>query len=319
VVVGAAAPQNSSLVSIGNQWTPGTGSGATMANMGFNQWRTVAESGSAQSGFLISCGDFGILDAPGACYQFGEGANGGTVIGTEGQLVVNSAHPNNVPSFNTFTAEPNVTSTGFINEARGFKTNFNGFNNSTSMTWLGFDAQFMSGVRGGNFAGFRAGLPTVSSTTMPFARGLWVQGPTANTAITTASGVYVEDLATHAGITNRYSFFGVGMTDTAHFGGPLEAGGPFTFNVSKNQHFQTFAAQSDSDGICTMASGACTAIVFATPYNTKPSCVCSWTGSGTFTTGAALKCNQTTAQVAPSSTTGTDTAEISYHCGGTPN
>jgi len=183
------------------------------------------------------------LAIAGACFQFGEG--GGSQI--EGHLIASSGHPANTASFNVFTAEPNSQSTGFVKEARGFRTNFNGFNNSTSMTWLGFDAQFLSGVRGGNFVGFRAGLPTVSSTTMPFARGLWVQAPSANTSITTASGVYVQDLATHSGITNRYSFYGAGATDTAHFGGPLELGGPFIFLTDNAQDIGATGANRPRD------------------------------------------------------------------------
>jgi len=115
------------------------------------------------------------------------------------------------------------------------------------MTWLGFDAQFLSGVRGGNFAGFRAGLPTVNTTNMPFARGLWVQAPTGNTSIATASGVYVEDLTTHTGITNRYSFYGAGATDTAHFGGPLELGGPFIFLTDSAQDIGATGANRPRD------------------------------------------------------------------------
>jgi hypothetical protein len=240
VVIGAASPGNVQLTTFDNQWTPGV---VTMALLGYSQWRTAAEASGVSGGFLISCGDFGIADAPGACFQFGDSGN----TSTEGHVIASSGHPNNTSSFNVFTAEPNSQSTGFVNEARGFRTTFNGFNNSTSMTWLGFDAQFLSGVRGGNFAGFRAGLPTVSSTTMPFARGLWVQAPSANTSITIASGVYVEDLATHTGITNRYSFYGAGAADTAYFGGPLELGGPFIFLTDNAQDIGATRAHRPRD------------------------------------------------------------------------
>ena len=222
VVIGAANPGNFQLTALDNAWTPGV---VTMASLGYNQWRTAAEASGVSSGVLISCGDYGIADAPGACFQLGDGG----ATSTEGHIITTSGHPNNTASFNTFTAEPNVQSTGFVNEARGFRTNFNGFNNSKSMSWVGFDAAFMSAVRGGNSAGYRFTMPTVNTTTQPVSRGLWVAAPTGNTLIGTGSGVYVEDLATHTGITNRYSFFGVGATDTAHFGGPLELGGPFIF------------------------------------------------------------------------------------------
>ena len=240
VLIGAPSPGNVQVNSIGNQWSPGV---MTMANLGFTQWRTVAEGSSVSGGFLVSCGDYGITDAPGACFQFGEGG----ATPTEGHIITSSGHPNNSASFNTFTAEPNVQSTGFVNEARGFRTNFNGFNNSTSMNWVGFDAAFMSAVRGGNSAGYRFTMPIVNATTQPFSRGLWVAAPTGNTLIGTGSGVYVEDLATHTGITNRYSFFGAGATDKAHFGGPLELGGPFIFLTDNAQDIGETGANRPRD------------------------------------------------------------------------
>jgi len=100
------------------------------------------------------------------------------------------------------------------------------------MKAIGFDAAMPWNLRGGNSVGFRFTIPTVLATfNQPFSRGLWVAAPVANTNITTASGVYVEDLATFSGITNKYSFFGVGATDIGHFGGPMETKGPFTFTT----------------------------------------------------------------------------------------
>jgi hypothetical protein len=217
VLIGASVPGSTSFVSIGNQWTPGTGSGMSMANTGFSQWRTAAESGSVQGGFLISCGDSGILDTPGACFQFGEG---GSLIGSEGHIVVSSAHPHNTASFNVFTAEPNSTSTGFVNEARGFQTKINGFNNSTSMTWVPFDVTWMSGVRGGNYGGYRSVFPVVAGTTMPSARGFWVKAPASSSAITTAEGYYSEDICGVGGIGTCYAFHSVGANDLVSAAGP---------------------------------------------------------------------------------------------------
>jgi len=214
-----------------------------MATLGFSAWRTAAEASTVSNRVLISCGDSGIADAPGSCFQFGEGGNNAT----EGYIIAGSGHPNNTTNFNMFTAEPNVQRTGFVNEARGFRTNFNGFNNSTSITWLGFDAAFMSAVRGGNSVGYRFTMPTVNTTTQPFSRGLWIAAPTGNTLIGAGSGVYVEDLATHTGITNRYSFFGAGATDTAHFGGPLELGGPFIFLTDNAQDIGETGANRPRD------------------------------------------------------------------------
>lgn len=250
VVIGAASPGNAQLTSIANQWGPGV---VTMSLLGFTQWRTAAEASGVGAGWLISCGDFDITDAPtNGCFQFGEGG----ASSVEGHVIVSSGHPGNTASFNVFTAEPNSQVSGFVNEARGFRTNFNMFGNSTSMISVGFDAQYLAAVRGGNFAGFRAGFPTVSTTTMPFARGLWIQAPIATTQITTASGVYIEDLATNSGITNRYSFFGAGATDIAHFGGPLEL--PASGSANKAVCFK---ADGKTLGFCSTvvaSDGSCT-------------------------------------------------------------
>ena len=64
VLIGAANPGNITLTSIGNQWAPGN---MTMANLGFSAWYGVTNFGAQ----LISCGDYGILDAPAGCFQYG--------------------------------------------------------------------------------------------------------------------------------------------------------------------------------------------------------------------------------------------------------
>jgi hypothetical protein len=310
VLIRAANPGVVMLTSLGNQWAPG---GMTMANLGFSQWRTLDEAGGANSAVLISCGDYGIADAPGGCFQFGEGGT----ASTEGNIVVNSRHAINSSSFNTFTAEPSVGSTGFVNEAVGFKANILGYNNSTAMKFIGFDAAFATSVRGGNSVGFRFTMPTIQSgtTAQPFSRGLWVAAPTANTLITTGTGVYVEDLATHTGITNRYSFFGVGATDTAHFGGPTELGGSLSFISGKGQHITTQAASNDIVGTLATSASTTASVTFTTNYTATPVCVLtpqttgltSWYLSAIGTTGF-------TVTVAPRGT-----YTFGYHCLGNPN
>jgi hypothetical protein len=232
VVIGAAEPSNVNLTAIGNDWSPGS---TTLATLGYGAWRTYAESGTAGSGVLISCGDSGISDAPSyGCYQFGEG---GASIGTEGHLVVNSGHEANTPSFNTYTAEP-VAGLSFVNEARGFQTNFAGGSNSTSMNFVGFDAAwspnggYRGRIRGGNSIGYRFTMPTVNSMAQPSSIGFLVNPPTANTLITNAYGVYVGDLARVTGITNRYSFYSAGATDTMFLAGFLNIGGQFTSTLA---------------------------------------------------------------------------------------
>jgi hypothetical protein len=223
------------LTSIANQWN------FTMSAMGFNAWRTEVENSSLTNEVLTSCGDIGIPDAPGACFQFGEG---GAAL-TEGHLVVGSPRNGNTASFNTYTAETQPSNTSFVNEAVGFKSNFSGspsgnnnssffLNLSTSMKMIGFDAAQPWQIRGGNAAGFRFTVPTVQpgTTAMPFARGLWVAAPSANTLITEADGVYVEDLSTHTGITNKFAFKSLGASDTMSVAGPITTASQFTSTLA---------------------------------------------------------------------------------------
>lgn len=233
VLIGAATPSSVNLTSIGNYWSPGP---STMATLGYAAWRTAAEGGPISGGTLISCGDFGPSDAPGWCYQFGDGADeGGT---NEGNIVISSDHFNNVPSFNTYTAEPHAANAAFINEARGFQTNFVAGTNSTSMNFVGFDTTLSpngglgNAMRGGNTIGYRFTMPIVNSTAQPSSIGLLVNPPTANTLITNAYGVYVGNLASVTGITNRYSFYSAGATDTMFLAGLLNIGGQFTSTLA---------------------------------------------------------------------------------------
>jgi hypothetical protein len=234
VLIGKS-PTQFTLTSIANQW------GFTMAGMGFSLWRSDVELSNVTNEVLTSCGDIGIPDAPGACFQFGEG---GTAL-TEGHLVVGSARPSNTASYNTYTAETEPSNSSFVNEAVSYKSNVGAspannnnpsyyLNLSTSMKMIGFDAAQPWQVRGGNAAGFRFTLPTVQpgSTLMPFARGLWVAAPAANTFITEADGVYVEDLSTHTGITNKFAFKSLGASDTMSVAGPITTASQFTSTLA---------------------------------------------------------------------------------------
>lgn len=96
----------------------------------------------------------------------------------------------------------------------------------------------------------------------------------------------------------------------------VDVDGNFGFNTTKGQHFETFAAQADMSGTCTMTAGACSPIFFVGIWSVTPACVVSWTGAGTLT--GILRTNVTTVQIAPSSTVGTDTATVAYICVGNP-
>jgi hypothetical protein len=326
VLIGKS-PTQFTLTSIANQW------GFTMAGMGFSLWRSEIESGSVTSEVLISCGDINIADSPGACFQFGEG---GTSIGTEGHLIVSSPHAVNTPSFSVFTAEPIVNTATFVNEATGFRSNLSAFSNSTSMKFIGFDAfvQTANGIRGGNFVGFRSLFPVVTGTPMPFARGLWVAAPTANTLITEADGVYVEDLSTHTGITNKFAFKSLGASDTMSVAGPITTGSQFTSTLATGTAPFSIASTTPVANLTTVPttynSGGTqqtTVHIVRDHCTLGTSCSVTLTGSSVFTSSTSYECSGTdeTAIAAvrfnPSSgsafaLTGTGTDVISFICVG---
>lgn len=70
-------------------------------------------------------------------------------------------------------------------------------------------------------------------------------------------------------------------------------------------------------GTCNMISGACSAIIFATPYATAVACQVSWTGKGKLT--GILSSNRTITGLRPKSSVTTDTAEVDWFCSGNPN
>jgi len=77
-------------------------------------------------------------------------------------------------------------------------------------------------------------------------------------------------------------------------------------------------ASADLMGTATLASGT-KAITFTTAYTAAPLCLITWNGSGTFTTGASLKCVTTTTTATITSSTGTDTAVVNYLILANPN
>lgn len=87
---------------------------------------------------------------------------------------------------------------------------------------------------------------------------------------------------------------------------------------SNGNHLLTPAANSDTSGSATLASGTKT-VTFTTAWQSAPICVVTWNGSGTFTTGASLKAVTTTTTLVITSSTGTDTAVVNYVCAGNPN
>lgn len=83
--------------------------------------------------------------------------------------------------------------------------------------------------------------------------------------------------------------------------------GPYTVTLSL----------SDVSGTCTMASGQCSAITFATAFKTTPSCVVTWTGTGTLT--GFLSSQRSSSGLQPKSSVNSDTAVVDWKCEGNPN
>ena len=67
-------------------------------------------------------------------------------------------------------------------------------------------------------------------------------------------------------------------------------------------------------GTCTMSSGACSTQILSHSWASAPSCIGSWTGTGTLT--GLLKFPSTTTTVTPASSVGTDTAQVNWQCSG---
>jgi hypothetical protein len=76
-------------------------------------------------------------------------------------------------------------------------------------------------------------------------------------------------------------------------------------------------AIGDTSGTCTMTSGQCPAITFATAYATTPSCVVTWTGTGNLT--GFLSSQRSNSGLRPKSSVNSDTAVVDWKCQGNPN
>lgn len=83
--------------------------------------------------------------------------------------------------------------------------------------------------------------------------------------------------------------------------------GPYTITL----------ALADTHGTCTMSSGQCGAITFPTAYLTTPTCVVTWTGTGTLT--GFLSSQRTSSGLQPKSSVNSDTAVVDWKCQGSPN
>lgn len=68
-------------------------------------------------------------------------------------------------------------------------------------------------------------------------------------------------------------------------------------------------------GSCTMAAGTCS-FTYQNPFTAQFGCVATWSGTGTLTTGASIKCTSTTTAATVTSSTGTDTAQMSVIANG---
>jgi hypothetical protein len=81
--------------------------------------------------------------------------------------------------------------------------------------------------------------------------------------------------------------------------------------------YRVTLALNDVNGTCTMASGQCSAITFATAFKTTPTCVVTWTGTGTLT--GLLSSQRSSSGLQPKSSVNSDTAVVDWKCQGTPN
>ena len=81
--------------------------------------------------------------------------------------------------------------------------------------------------------------------------------------------------------------------------------------------YRVTLALNDVPGTCTMTSGQCPAIVFASAYKTTPACVVTWTGTGTLT--GFLSSQRTSSGLRPKSSVNSDTAVVDWKCQGQPN
>lgn len=87
----------------------------------------------------------------------------------------------------------------------------------------------------------------------------------------------------------------------AHLSGAVAPGGPLRFQIT-------------DFGQCGMSSGTCAQQSFGSTYTGAPLCFATWTGVGTL--NGQIKIASTTTKVTPSSTNGSDTAQVNWICFG---
>ncbi len=93
----------------------------------------------------------------------------------------------------------------------------------------------------------------------------------------------------------------------------------YTVCVSTNCYgpYRVTLAIPQLSGSCTMTSGQCAQITFATAFLNTPSCTVTWTGTGTLT--GFLSSQRTSSGLRPKSSVNTDTAVVDWKCQGQPN
>lgn len=224
--------RSTTLYSTQNNWAPHNGGTNTLQTMGFESFKGVAQDDTTEAGFVLSDGDVGIDDAPSIRYQFG-----GRLL--TGETVLQGPIATDEPSFSLYTAQPHAVS-AFQNEAKGFTVSTFASGNNASRKFVGFDMHSDNPdpdnfINGGNYVGHRYTLPTgFPGAPVVSAIGFHVRGALANTGITTAYGVKIEDLAAVTGVVNRRAFWQDGTTDLSGLKGLLAQGEGGVLSISSN-------------------------------------------------------------------------------------
>jgi len=81
-----------------------------------------------------------------------------------------------------------------------------------------------------------------------------------------------------------------------------------------NAELQAKRLNLSDRGTCVMAAGTCSAQTLASTYTSAPTCVLTWTGTGTL--AGVLKVASSTTTVTPSSSNAGDTAQVNWACFG---
>lgn len=138
-------------------------------------------------------------------------------------------------------------------------------------------------------------------------------GQTVTQAFFLGNSQYDIDVS-YAG-TQPTNLFNTSMTGALKY---ALVGGSAATRISLGaQNFKAAGRFNFTDsGVCTMTAGTCTLQTFPSglTYSSVPNCFLTWTGTGTLT--GILKPGATTTSVTPTSSVGTDTAQISWVCFG---